>query len=129
MDADAFCINKIDELEIMEDFDIGMTLRSFSESAKNGLNIKTSYINAGVMFFRPSSKVINFIENWDNYILNSISNSDQYALNSILLEKSDLSTRNCVINVDGVRIKLFETEIYNWYYWPYPPTTNTKIIH
>lgn len=128
LDADAFVIRKFDEIDAMNDFDIGVTMRTPEESNKV-YNEWAGYINAGVMFFKPSDKILKFLDLWQEESLKSEFNSDQHAINKILLRYSDLSNRNCIIFADDIRVKIFMTETYNFYYWPFEPSINTKIIH
>lgn len=127
-DADAFAIRRFDEIDEMEDFDIGVTLRRPDESLHIN-RMCNGYINAGVIFIKPSLKLNAFFDRWSQETLISKFNSDQHALNVILFQYSAMLHRNVVCDVEGIRVKLFPTEDYNWYYWPMEPPRTTKIIH
>jgi hypothetical protein len=128
MDADAFAIRNFDEIEKMDDFDLGVTLRHYNEYSIDNRDW-LSYVNAGVIFIKPSQKLIKFMDRWYEGTLKLNTLSDQHGLNKILLENSNMCHRDSYVDIDGIRIKFFPTEIYNWYYWPNSPFQDTKILH
>lgn len=130
LDADAFPIRRFDEIETMVDFDIGVTLRQYSEKCEiEEYREWYNYINAGVIFIRPSPAVLKFVDEWIIQTEESEFNSDQHALNKIFLRHNDMKQRNVVFSCGDIRVRLFETEVYNWHYFPYEPFHETKIVH
>ncbi len=106
LDADTLVRQNIDE--IVGDYDIGVTVRRPREQKRLGK------VNAGVVFFRPTSRAKIFIERWKRET--QTLGNDQEALNALLAEP------DCTVAE-------FPTEIYNWYYFPQSPPKQAKIIH
>lgn len=130
MDADAYAIRPLDEIDQDDSFDIGVTLRNNIERQSIKWHANWSaYINAGVIFLKPSMKVLNFLDIWNRETMSSFYNSDQHGLNNILFRYSKLNKIEEIIKIDDIRIKIFSTEEYNWYYWPNLPIEKTKIVH
>ena len=126
-DADAFAIRNFDEIEY-EDFDVALTLSKPNEH-DGQLKEWWGYINAGVIFIKPSIQTMKFLELWKNTIKISKYNSDQHALNLILLKHDNLIERNKTLNIDDIKIKLLETDIYNNYYKNIKENDSIKIVH
>jgi len=133
LDVDAFTIKPLDDIENDNTFDLAVTLRTMHEKTISAFNHRDSewcgYINAGVIFMRPSKKLIKFLIRWQYETAKSQYNSDQHALNNILLQYSTLTRHGEIIDIDGLKIKILNTEEYNWYYWPKDPLLKTKILH
>lgn len=58
IDGDATLIGSLDELESDDSFDVGVTVRPKSD------NQKTTYINAGVLFFKNNEASNKFLQDW-----------------------------------------------------------------
>lgn len=128
MDADAFAIRRFDEVNT-DDYDVGVTMRRPSERGSTSWPSFYGFINAGVMFFNFTNSAFKFIDLWDAELKNSKANSDQEALNMVVLQATDLTEYNKVFVWNGIRIKVFKCEDYNFYYWPQEPLPTTKIVH
>jgi hypothetical protein len=107
LDADTVLRERIDEVE--GDYDIGVTIRREKEIRNN-----KGRANAGVMFFNPTSNTQAFIEQWKEQT--TVLGNDQAGLNHLL-------QRQCC------RVREFQTDIYNWYYFPKNPPAEAKIVH
>lgn len=116
LDADTIMWDRIDEID--SPYDIGVTVRK----PKSG---KILYpINAGVLFFRKTSNTLNFVKEWSEMCRNS--HSDQHELNNLCnITPDDLGTIVCV---NGTKIKVFDSEVYNNFYFT-KSQLNAKIIH
>lgn len=108
MDADAFPVSRFDEVEEI-DFDIGVTVRDKTEEYG-----RLGRINAGVMFFRNTAGMHEFVEQW-RQATTELGN-DQVALNQI-------------IDTGRYKVAEFPTRIYNYYYFPKKPGPEVKIYH
>ena len=142
LDGDAILVDSIDE--VAADYDIGLTVRPLEEVNERRKCFGTTredlfngYINAGVMFFNNTKAARRFIDIWSREA-EKLKN-DQAALNSILQGHFPLNTGQ-TITLDGVRIRTFDTRIYNFYYFDkYKPLyyatvknmdiKNAKILH
>lgn len=139
MDADAYVVKRFDEVAEMDDYDIGLTVRPFAETQKKCIPLSFGYINTGVMFFRVSNKVVDFLSNlrdrherlWETLkdLPSPPRYGDQYVINTFLLDYDSLSQANTIFKVGDVRIRLFDTNVYNWYYWDTPIPNTAKILH
>lgn len=159
MDADAFAISPLDEIDEDDDFDLGVTIRTEEETKsitsktkwiKNAFNQKMAgnknpmrsiilhtaewraYINAGVIFVKPrknTENLIKFIHLWKKTIPELPFNSDQNALTNLLLRHSELLQPNEVFEAYGIRVKTFSTKQYNFFYENEKPLDSTKILH
>lgn len=106
VDGDACILQSIEELDT-KDYDFAVT-------ARVGPWYFHRRINAGVLFFYPTRKAFDFLEQWMDEIFNTPNGSDQQALNQLL---------------NGIEHRAFPCEIYNWCDWFSYPTDHTKIIH
>lgn len=129
LDADAYIVKNIDEVKSNE-YDVGFTLRRYSERALSPIPIWSGFINAGVCFFNNTEKTKEFISLWKRKLFDTDNFSDQEAINRILLNSCDFSydCYNKIFEVDGIKIKIFKTDEYNFYYNE-PVGENVKIIH
>jgi hypothetical protein len=130
LDADAFIIKNIDELN-NNDYDIAITIRGKEEIKDSSMPILNGYINAGVCFFDYNNNVLNFIDKWINQVYRTRFLSDQEALNILVGEILDMNNLeyNRIYETPNLRIKVLDTKIYNYYYYPKLPPKETKIIH
>jgi len=141
LDGDAILVDKIDE--ILGDYDVGITVRPPEEvrathtrfSGKQ--DIIDGYINAGVIFFNNTEATLRFVDRWTQETEKLM--NDQAALNSLLQKHFPLKP-NQSIELEGTKIRTFDTRLYNWYYFDkaadllYKDVKNTnekraKIIH
>lgn len=101
LDADALIFEKIDE--IVDDYDIGVTVR-IPKDIENSLPI-----NAGIVFFRKSQKVLEFVNTWKN--LSESGPSDQPPLNALCQVTS--KDRGQTVLRGDLKIRVYPCEIYN----------------
>lgn len=128
LDADAHIHKRIDEINF-DEFDVGFTLRRYCER-NSIIPIWLGFINAGVCFFNYTEPAKKFVSLWKKQLFNTEYLSDQEAINRIVMKVCDFSP-DCyggIFNLDGIRIKIFSTDEYNFYYKE-KPKENTKIIH
>jgi nucleotide-diphospho-sugar transferase len=108
LDADTFVRRPIGEIE--GDYDVGVTVRRLYEQRQAVLG----RVNAGVVFLNRTAAAFKFVERW--VAETEKAGNDQVALNKL-------------VDRGGLRIRLFPTDIYNWYYFPDVPTPDAKILH
>ena len=128
LDGDAQLNGCIDEVDT-DDYDIGVTLRDSSEleSGWHQAHIDiVKFINAGVIFFRPTSVTNAFVDTWKN-LTDEIGN-DQMALNKLTCPE-EYPKAWSVQTIDGVRIKYFPCKQYNFYYFEDGLVPDIKIMH
>ena len=128
MDADAFAIRRFDEVNT-GDYDVGVTMRRPEERGATYWPSLYGFLNAGVLFFNHTPGAFRFIDLWDRELENSKANSDQEALNMVVLQATDLIEYDKIFVWNGIRIKVFRCDYYNFYYWPQEPLSGTKIVH
>lgn len=124
LDGDARVVQNIDELEKIP-YDLGVTVRKKGELEQEILPHHRKImgqINAGVMFIRSSAKP--FLEKWKEKTKEL--QNDQFALNALLNPSGKHLKEEFII--DGLKIKTFPTEIYNFYYFP-ENKEKAKILH
>lgn len=105
LDADAFLMQRIDEIDDIE-FDIGVTYRG----------AKKRYINAGVLFARPTKAGKNFVQKWiDNIPDNPPTqekkrSGDQLYLNRMVFDylPSGCKVKNLTHEIHGAKVHFFE---------------------
>ncbi len=128
LDGDAQLCGKIDEVDT-NSYDVGVTLRDPSE-LQNAWHQEhfdiVRYLNAGVIFFRPTPSTKKFIDTWQEMSQNL--GNDQKALNRLAC-LDDYPEPNSVLVINGVRIKYFPCKQYNFYYFEEGIVPNTKILH
>lgn len=128
LDGDAQLMDRIDEIK-GDDFDIGVTLRKpveFKEEWHQRLFEIAKFVNAGVIFFNPTQATFDFIARWEK-CTNEVGN-DQKALNQLVC------TDHCpeaysIERINGVRVKYFPCEQYNYYYFDEGLVPGIKIMH
>ena len=140
IDGDATLIERIDELETDDSFDVGVTVRP-----KNKIK-NSNYINAGVLFFKNNIPAQLFLSNWIAEMgsppLNTETNPLEYCDQVILETKILLPTLGVplwdiigeVHRVHGARIKFFDCTQYNNFWSHSGPdrmfhSSDMKIIH
>lgn len=104
VDADCMFTERVDE----SGFDIGVTLRR-----KNRIDLTNPWIgilNAGVIFFNSYSK--EFLETWSDRCTND-NTTDQKELSEMLSETIDWKHYDKVYDWRGIKVKVFNAEIYN----------------
>lgn len=128
LDGDAQLIDCIDEI-LTNDYDIGVTLRKPSELEtewhKRLFEI-AKYVNAGVIFFNPTPATFGFIDEWEKKT-HEVGN-DQMALNQLVCPE-EYPQANSILTVNGIRIKFFPCEQYNYWYFDEGLEKNIKILH
>ncbi|MGA1825626.1 MAG: putative nucleotide-diphospho-sugar transferase [bacterium] len=128
LDGDAQLWGNIDEIAT-EDYDVGVTLRDPSEfeSAWYREHFEiVRFVNAGVIFFRPTLVTRKFVDTWQK--MTQKLGNDQKALNR-LTSPDEYPEPNSVHMIDGVRIKYFPCAQYNFYYFDKALEPNIKIMH
>ena len=130
LDADAMAIRKFDDA-ISDDYDIGVCMRRQSERGGTLYPEYSGYINAGVLFFNYTPKTMEFMDHWIKMLPHTFTQSDQQALVRLCMEATDFKEYNKVFVHPrfGTRIKVFEGDEYNFYYYPEEPFLKTKIVH
>jgi len=128
LDGDAqLCESLIDT--DTNDYDVGVTLRHPVELEgdwyEEHIEI-AKYVNAGVIFFRPTEATTKFLKNWD--ILTDEIGNDQMALNKLTCPDYYPEVGS-VVEINGIRIKYFAGEEYNYYYFKELKSTGVKIMH
>jgi len=123
IDGDAILVDKIDEVK--GDYDIGLTVRPKEEfdaidrQFNGAKNLVDGYINAGVMFFNYTEAALRFMDIWIKEAKRL--KDDQIALNSLLKRHFPLRPGQ-EVDIDGVKIRMFDARIYNYYFFD----TNNK---
>ena len=129
LDGDAQLVDNIDEVLPHKSYDIGVTLRDpyefESEWYKEHFDI-VKYVNAGVIFFNPTSATKKFIDIWHK-TTEEVGN-DQMALNK-LTSPGYYPEIGSTLEVNGVKIKYFPGTCYNYYYFKRKLCGNIKIMH
>jgi len=84
------------------------------------------YVNAGVIFFNHTESTLTFVDKW-RAKTHEVKN-DQKALN--LLVCPDVYPEvNSIHEMNGVRIKYFSGDQYNYYYFDESLSPSMKILH
>ncbi|MFT6906810.1 MAG: hypothetical protein ACJAS1_003482 [Oleiphilaceae bacterium] len=128
VDGDAVLHDKIDEV-VSDDYDIGVTLRRPSElqgAWYDEYSDIAKFLNAGVIFFNPTPATLKFVEMWKHKTYEV--ENDQKALNLLACE-DDYPEINSISVINGVRIKYFPGDQYNYYYFNEGLVPNIKIMH
>lgn len=128
LDGDAQLCGAIDEID-SDDYDIGVTLRDPCELEGEWYDSHVDivkYVNAGVIFFRPTPAAKVFIDTWME-LTQSVGN-DQMALNKLSCPE-DYPEVGSIHDIGGVRVKYFSGKIYNYYYFENGLVPNVKIMH
>ena len=128
LDGDAKLCENIDEIQD-GNFDIGVTLRDPSEIEsewhQEHFDI-VKYVNAGVIFFKPTKATKTFIDIWEK-TTDELGN-DQMALNKLTCPDF-YPEINSILTLNGVRVKYFPCKKYNFYYFDEGLPSDIKIMH
>jgi hypothetical protein len=128
LDGDAELCGNIDEIDT-EDYDVGVTLRDAvelnGEWYRDHFEI-VKYLNAGVIFFRPTKEAKLFIRNWRG--MTSEMGNDQMALNKLACP-DEYPEAFSVLKTQELRIKFFPCLTYNFYYFRDKLSRGVKIMH
>jgi len=128
LDGDAILARPLDDLAA--DFDLAVTLRLPYELTTNywrATRSITNTINAGVILFRASPTVYDFIDRWN--ALSQRLGSDQWALNE-LVAPPGLDAVGSIQVRDGLRVLYLSSRQYNFYHFrAEPPSAETRIFH
>ncbi|MEN8140604.1 MAG: putative nucleotide-diphospho-sugar transferase [Thermodesulfobacteriota bacterium] len=128
LDGDAQLLGCLNEVNT-DDYDIGVTLRDEDEikSEWHQAHIDiVRFVNAGVIFFRPTEVAKGFVETWHD-LTNEVGN-DQMALNKLTCPE-DYPQVGGVKTINGVRVKYFPCRKYNYYYFGDSWNDDVKIFH
>jgi len=128
LDGDAQLLDNIDEI-LTGDYDVGVTLRKPSELNEGWHQMHYEmyrYVNAGVIFFNPSAATERFVGAWEQRT-HEVGN-DQKALNQLTCPEEYPQPFSVHI-IDGVMVKYFPCEQYNYYYFEEGWFPNIKIMH
>ena len=130
LDVDTLVNTPIPEIDT-DDYDIGITIHPKKIHGKGyGVEAfpeKTSYLNAGVIFFRNNDKAKEFVRLWmNNSMFHSDNHSDQEGL-TFTVKDYDLQEGQ-VVDIEGVRVKCFPSYLYN-NCWRQPEVEGIKIRH
>jgi hypothetical protein len=125
MDANAFAIRRFDEVNTL-DYDVGMTMRRKEERGATNRPMMNGFLDAGVLFFNYTPAAFKFLEIWESEL--ALTPSDQEALNAVVLRATDLTEYDKVFPLEGIRIKIFKCEEYNFSRWPQEPLPETRIV-
>jgi len=129
VDADAFIIRPIDEV-LTDDYDVGVTMRKKIERGRTKYPDISGYLQAGVVFFNNTDKARQFVELWEAVTPGLYPQSDQYGLNELVREATDLTEYDKVFTTkDGIRVKVFKCEVYNYYYFDGGVKDEARIVH
>jgi len=103
-DADALIFDRIDEIQ--GNYDIGVTVRA-PKHKENDLPI-----NAGIIFFRKSYPVLEFVNKWKN--LSDQGTSDQPPLNQLC--QVTTKDRGLTVIRHNLKVRVYPCEVYNNFY-------------
>ncbi len=128
LDGDATLYGSIDEV-VGDDYDIGVTLRKASEMEgewyEKHIDI-IKFVNAGVIFFNPTRATFEFLDKW-HQVTHEVGN-DQRALNQLVCPEKCPQPHSIHV-MNGVRIKYFPCEQYNYYLFNQGLEPDIKILH
>ncbi len=128
LDGDAQLVGCLDEIA-GADYDVGVTVRpkweTESEWHKQHFEI-VKYLNAGVIFFNPTEAARQFVVRWK--LVTAEVGNDQMSLNRLACPEHHPSDYAVEI-IDGVRIKYFPCERYNFYFFGDIYPHDAKILH
>ena len=112
-----------------DDYDVGVTLRKYSEMEGEWYEEHfeiVKYVNAGVIFFNPTQATFEFLDKWEQMTVEV--GNDQRALNKLTSPEACPKPYSVVV-MNGIRIKYFPCEQYNYYYFDEGMEPNIKIMH
>jgi len=125
LDADAVLNAPIDGA--FGGFDVGVTLRRQGWVGKGPCPRFTGYIQAGVLFFVNNRETRGFVDRWDEATAQY--KCDQRALNEMIDPHTDWRSYDVVVEADGVRVKIFRTDEYNFFYFGEGYSDKNKVLH
>lgn len=125
MGASAFAIRRFDEVNML-DYDVGVTMRRKEERGATSRPMVNGFLDAGVLFFNYTPAAFKFLAIWEEELVLPV--ADQEALNAVVLRATDLTEYDKVFTLDGIRIKVFKCEEYNFSRWPQEPLPETRIV-
>ena len=117
LDADTIINSRIDE--IIDDYDIGVTVRKIKNKETEDIPI-----NAGVLFFQKTKNTMEFIDVWKQKSYEF--GGDQIPLNKLC--NIDISNTNQIVSRNNLKIKAFPCDIYNNFYFA-KDQSHAKIVH
>jgi len=123
MDLD--CIIKKPLGDVLVDCDVAVTMRKI-EDRNTGHMEKFKFINSGVMFFKNNEATRKFCDLWQENIKGN--DCDQDGLNDLLLKYSKLEKYDEIIDVEGIKVKILDARIYNFFYFP-EDSSEAKVLH
>lgn len=133
MDCDTEILDRFDEVE--GDYDVGVTIhpKDFRGTNKQHTLYKhvTSFLNAGVIYFKNTEASKNFIRQWIWHLISSETGSDQHALTSLLrnnIPEAEWDYNN-IYQFNGMKVKMFPTIIYNYTFLPEQDIEKAKVVH
>jgi len=122
VDADTLVLGRLDEMA--GDYDVGLTVRPAWEIEKlikssypNRQFIYDGYVNTGIMCFYPTANSFRFLDKWQEGIKKI--KDEQGAINGMLEPMTPLKS-NITLELDGIKLRLFDTMQYNYYYFYSP---------
>ena len=139
MDIDCIIVAPLGD--VLFDCDVAVTLRKIEERQSKHLSI-FQYINCGVMFFKNNEASRKFIDLWEKTLPKenfevglpkeyrgcAVGSDDQTALNNLLLKHSPLEKYDEIVNIEGIKVKMLDARIYNFFYFPEDPN-GAKVLH
>ena len=109
-------------------WDVAVTLRPESEVGASGIDA-TDWLNAGVLFVKPSLAGSEFMRCWTERCASA--SSDQDALNQVVgphFDKAGWNTaRNSIIRCAGFGVLILSCP--EWNCWHFPAPEGTRILH
>jgi hypothetical protein len=138
IDGDAMLVERIDELEADDSFDVGVTVRP------SVVKKKSNYINAGVLFFKNNAASKHFLQEWMTAMgpppfdakerpsgyCDQVNLEEKILLPAIGVPLWDII--GSVHEIDGTRVKLLDCNQYNNFFShgiePYHDPS-MKVIH
>ncbi|OFX13197.1 MAG: hypothetical protein A2Z18_11045 [Armatimonadetes bacterium RBG_16_58_9] len=129
LDADAFSVAPLDDLEEMGEYDAVVTLREPEYLGKS--QPITNYLNAGVVGF-CGAQAADFIERW--LALAERCGNDQLALNGIVgkgwTNQQWMESYDTTIETeDGFFVRILPCSKWNFSDWNKQPSADAKILH
>lgn len=128
LDGDAQLCGSLDEVE-GDDYDVGVTLRDSheleSEWHQQHMEI-VKYVNAGVIFFNATPATKSFIDTWQK--CTEEMGNDQMALNKLTCPDYYPEIYS-ILTINGVRIKYFPGNHFNYYYFDEKFEPDVRVMH
>jgi len=134
MDCDTEFVDPIPEVAT-HDYDIGITAHPAAMvgcwRTWHCYPEMSAYLNAGVMFFNRTENTKRFLRIWNREVKKTDTGSDQHALQNIVSRVWDPFKwyMNDIREYKGIRIKLFDSTIYNYNGRAALVWNDPKIVH